>query len=125
MRTTQSSLSSNSAFVRASGKKKRRMRRSKSPISNPKLLDINKNEILQKYPLYNKLKMAHLGIRPKKIPLKTVLRFIEEVYEKIGKLSKRKFTYIFREQNGFSNFVHEYFQKKFEKKTGNLKNVNT
>lgn len=123
MRSSNKQLASNKAFVRASGKKKRRTkRRSKTPISNPKLLDINKNEILQKYPLYKRLKMAHLGIRPKKIPLKTVLRFIEEIYEKISKLSKRKFSLIFREQEGFSNFAHDYFESKFDQnKTGNLK----
>lgn len=66
--------------------------------------------------------MAHLGLRPKKIPLKTILRFIEEIYEEIGNLSKRKFTSIFREAEAFSTFVMNYFVRKFDKrKTGNLK----
>lgn len=119
-----SNLSNSSAFVRASTTKRRTAKgnRSKSPISNSKLLDINKNDVLQKYPIYHKLKMAHLGLRPKRIPLKTTLRFIEEIYEKIGTLTKRKFSRIFREQEGFSSFVLRYFMLKFDQsKSGNLK----
>lgn len=53
------------------------------------LVDLNKTEMLSKYPIVKQLKMAHLGLRPKMIPKKTVLRFTEEIYESIGKLSKR------------------------------------
>jgi hypothetical protein len=66
--------------------------------------------------------MAHLGLRPKRIPLKTVNRFSEEILEKIGKMSKKKFQYIFREEHGFSHFVHSYFEKKLGATTkGKLK----
>jgi len=113
MRTRKSHKRSSGPFTKASNKKRMSYRRrSRSPISTNLIIDVNKNEILQKYPIYKFLKMAHLGLRPKRIPLKTVNRFIEEILEKIGKLSKKKFKYIFKEEHGFSTFVLDYFTDK-------------
>lgn len=65
--------------------------------------------------------MFRLGLRPKMIPRKTVLRFTEEIFESIGKLSKRKFQLNFREENGFSTYVHKYFKNKLDKGRGGIK----
>jgi hypothetical protein len=85
------------------------------------LVDMNKSEVLHKYPLTRQLKMAHLGLRPKLIPKQTVLRFSEEIYEEIGKLTKRQFQLNFRDEHGFSTFVHKYFKDKLESGKGALK----
>ena len=82
---------------------------------------MNKTEVLQKYPLSRQLKMAHLGLRPKLVPRQTVLRFTEEIYESIGKLSKRQFQLNFREEHGFSTYVHKFFKEKLENGKGALK----
>ena len=115
-------MNNSKAFTKASTKKRRPYKnRSKSPV-NPTIIDINKNEILQKYPLYKNLKMVHLGLRPKRIPLKTVIRFTEEIYDKIGKLSRRQFQIIFREEHGFSDYVLNFFKDKLDSKAkGGLK----
>lgn len=85
------------------------------------LVDLNKTEMLSKYPIVKQLKMAHLGLRPKMIPKKTVLRFTEEIYESIGKLSKRQFKANFRDENGFSTYVHKFFKKKLDQGRGGIK----
>lgn len=58
--------------------------------------------------------MAHLGLRPKMLPKQTVLRFSEEIYEEVGKLTKRQFQLSFRDEHGFSTFVHRFFKEKLE-----------
>ena len=76
---------SKSPYVLAKQTKKPESQRSKSPIRSQ--IEEAGSSLVDKYPLYSMLKMASLGLRPKRMSIKDTLICIEETYSKIQHMS--------------------------------------
>jgi len=105
---------STSPFVIASGKKARAY----TPI---RAIDPSTSNISEKYPVYKLLKLAQLGFRPKRMPIKTALTHIEDMFSKSRGMNPNRFEKLFNAENGLGKFIKKHFDNQCGEKKGAAK----
>ena len=89
---------------------------SKSPIRKE-----TDTEELTKYPLYHRLKLARLGLRPKRLTVASANRIIEEIYNELSTVIRRNQDAWDQNADSFSTHVHKFFVSKFSSQKNNLR----
>lgn len=64
---------------------------------------------IEKFVIKGLLKFIGLGVRPTKLPLTSVLRYIEEIYTKMSKLKPKQLFKVINDEHTLAKFVYDHF----------------